>query len=145
MPVSLPLNKINKNGVGFTLIEVIMAIFLITIGAGGAFTIIQRTLAFTSVVSSQLTASYLAQEGIENIRNMRDGNWLTQRSNPGRTWDYGIASTDWQAVLDKFQRRITIDKSVADKMIVRVEVQWGERGGTHEVKAETELYNWRWK
>ena len=37
--------------------------------------------------SYKLTASYLAQEGIEIIRNMRDNNWV---KNPGVNWMDGI-------------------------------------------------------
>ncbi len=152
----------------FSLIEVIVAIFIITVGAGGAFALMQQNLAFSSVSSSKLTASYLAQEGIEVIRNIRDTNYLE-----GSAWDDGIvASTDYR--LDyrstsfpdstcpgdhlkyesghyvcssdssgKFQREISVSKPEAGKMIVSVEVSWRERGRTNKVNAETELYNWR--
>ena len=148
MPALLPLNN-NKNSAGFTIIEVVAAVFLITVGVLGAFTVVQRTVAFSSVVSDQLAAAYLAQEGTENIRNIRDGNWLEQRKNLSLAWDDGINSSDWQVVsfLDgsqsKFQRKITIQKPEADKVVVQVQVQWLERGRTHNVKAETELYNWK--
>jgi len=72
-------------------VEIIVAIFLITLGAGSAFMVIQTTTALTSVTSDQLTASYLAQEGIEVIRNIRDSNWLEQRSNSSLLWDDGIS------------------------------------------------------
>ncbi len=75
----------------FTLIEIIVAIFLVTVGAGAAFNVIQTTTSFTSVASDQLTASYLAQEGIEVVRNIRDSNWLEQRTNPAIFWDDGIS------------------------------------------------------
>ncbi|MDD3399754.1 MAG: prepilin-type N-terminal cleavage/methylation domain-containing protein [Candidatus Pacebacteria bacterium] len=75
----------------FTLIEIIVAIFLVTVGAGAALNVIQTTTSFTSVASDQLTASYLAQEGIEVIRNIRDGNWLEQRTNSAIFWDDGIS------------------------------------------------------
>ena len=68
------IKKFNKNG--FTLLEVIVAIFVITIGVIGVISVVQRTAAFTSISSSRLQAAYLAQEGIEIARNIRDGNWL---------------------------------------------------------------------
>ena len=129
---------------GFTLIELIVAMFLLTVGTLGSFSLIQKTIIFSSISSSQLQASYLAQEGIEIIRNIRDTNYLE-----ASVWDDGITSSDWEVVnfLDgsqsKFQRQIIITKSKPDKMEVSVSVSWSERGNEHSVLVQTELYNWR--
>ena len=64
---------------GFTLIEVIIAIFLIIVGMVGALIAIQNIFPSIRIVSSQLTAAYLTQEGIEIVRNIRDTNWLNNR------------------------------------------------------------------
>ena len=61
---------------GFTLVEVLVSIFIVTVGAGGAFSLVQKTLNFTTNAALQLEASYLAQEGIEIVRNIRDTNLL---------------------------------------------------------------------
>ncbi len=160
----------------FTLVEIIVAIFLITLGAGGAFVVVQTTTALTSVTSDQLTASYLVQEGIEVVRNIRDSNWLEQRSNPGLLWDDGISvgedyrldylstsfpdancslGADDYLKYDgnfyncasgqdtKFKRKIIITKPQANIIEVAVEVSWSERGRSHEVTAQTKLYNWK--
>ena len=61
---------------GFTLIELVISIFLlcfVIIGVYNAFSII---VILTSDTSDRLTATYLAQEGIEIVRNIRDTNWL---------------------------------------------------------------------
>ena len=128
---------LNKNS--FTLIETLVAISLLTVGTVGAFTLIQKTIAFTSVVSSQLQASYLSQEGIEIVRNIRDTNYLK-----GENWNEGLPQGDWPAetLLTKFERIINIAYA-GDQMLVSVEVSWQERGREHEVVAQTELYNWR--
>lgn len=133
---------INKSGAGFTLIEIIVAIFVITVGAGGAFNLIQKTISFTSISSSQLTAAYLTQEGIETVRNTRDSNWLARAD-----WDQGLSSTDWQDVVMNgetsiFDRKITITVQGAG-LLVLVEVKWQERGRDHEVAAQTKLYDWK--
>jgi len=65
---------------GFTILEVIVAIFVLTVAVGGSFVLIQQTLIAASLAQSKLTAYYLAQEGIEIVRNIRDTNWLKQRS-----------------------------------------------------------------
>ena len=126
----------------FTLIEVIVAIFLITVGTVGAFSLIQRTIAFTVISSSRLVAANLAQEGIEIVRNTRDTNWLSD--NP---WDEGLSSGDWQDVemngqATNFQRRITITSGV-DVLDVQVEVSWQERLRDHQVTVQTKLHNWK--
>ncbi len=130
---------INKS---FTLIEIVVAIFIVTMGTVGAFSLIQRTIAFTVISSSRLVAANLAQEGIEIVRNTRDTNWLS-----GNLWDQGLSSGDWQDVemdsqATNFQRRITITPGV-DVLDVQVEISWQERMRTHQVTVQTKLYNWK--
>ncbi|MBI2450409.1 MAG: prepilin-type N-terminal cleavage/methylation domain-containing protein [Candidatus Nealsonbacteria bacterium] len=122
---------------GFTLIETTIATFILTVGILGVFALVQMITVFTSSISSQLRAVYLAQEGVENIRNIRDSNWLALA-----VWDQGIASSGWESI-DKFQRQITIQKPQPDKMIVLVEVKWSKAGEPSQVTAETELYDWK--
>ena len=122
---------------GFTLIEVIVAIFLVTVGIGGVYALIQRTTAFTPVVSARFTAAYLAQGGIEMVRNIRDTNWLS-----GNPWDSGLPSGTESGLLEKFERTTTITL-LGDALKVSVEVTWQERGGAHSVTAQTKLYEWR--
>jgi len=71
---------------GFTLIELIISVFIITIALSGAFGILQRIITSTYLSSSKLIASYLAQEGIEIVRNIRDTNWLKEAAD----WKTGI-------------------------------------------------------
>lgn len=61
---------------GFTLIELVISVFIIAIALSGAFTILQRLIASTTLSSSQLVASFLAQEGVEIVRSVRDKNWV---------------------------------------------------------------------
>jgi len=76
----------------FTLLEVILAITVLTLAVGGSFILIQQTLTSVSVVQSKLTASYLAQEGIEIVKNIRDNNWLKFQP-----WDQGLEVGDcWE-------------------------------------------------
>lgn len=80
--------KINK---GFTVLEVTVAIFVLTVAVGGSFALIQKTLLGSALVQSKLTAAYLAQEGIELVRNIRDSNWLEDNF-----WDDGLDEEDWE-------------------------------------------------
>jgi len=154
---------------GFTLIEAIVAIFILTTGTMGAFSVIQRTVTFISVSSSRLTASYLAQEGLEIVRNFRDSNYLQ-----GLVWDNGLVGCATGCEVDYndpallpwtdpgrflktgsgspynysigddalYKRKIIITPGV-NVLTILVEVSWQERGGSHQVVAETRLHNWR--
>lgn len=75
---------------GFTILEVILAISVLTLAIGGSFGLLQQTLSAASLSNSKLIAVYLAQEGIEIARNIRDNNWLNQRTIPGLSWKEGL-------------------------------------------------------
>lgn len=60
----------------FTLLEVLVAIFIFTVGIVGVWLLIQQPLVYSKNFSRQLIAVYLAQEGIEIVRNIRDSNLL---------------------------------------------------------------------
>ena len=84
---------------GFTLLEVMVAIFVITVGVAGAMTILQMTVFLASISSSRLTATYLAQEGIEIVRNVRDTNWLEART-VANDWDEGLTNCSGGCIAD---------------------------------------------
>jgi len=78
-------NKTSKRA--FTLLEVMTAVFVATVGLIGVFIVIQNLSTYTSSSKDRLVASYLAQEGMEIIRNIRDTNWLEP---PTNYWDEGL-------------------------------------------------------
>jgi prepilin-type N-terminal cleavage/methylation domain-containing protein len=80
---------------GFTLLEIIVSLFIVTIGMGGVFIIIERSFIIMSISESRLVAANLAQEGIEVVRNIRDTNWLEAQG-----WDSGLGEGDYQVQYD---------------------------------------------
>ncbi|MFH1473082.1 MAG: prepilin-type N-terminal cleavage/methylation domain-containing protein [bacterium] len=68
---------------GFTLIETLVAIAILVLAVMGAMSAAQRGISSSSFSKDQVIAFYLAQEGVEQIRNIRDENalndlpWLT--------------------------------------------------------------------
>ena len=130
---------------GFTLIEVMVAVFVLTIGVLAAFNVVQNITIYSRTTSSRLTAIYLAQEGIELVRNQRDTNWLEDMYLPGSVfWNssmppLGCATS---SILGKFDRTCTSTIGPPEKMEVSVGVSWQERGTSHSVTSTTELYNW---
>lgn len=83
------LNNINK---GFTLLEVLVSIFLLTIGIGGIFVLVTQTMVSSQLTEARLEATYLAQEGIEIVRNFRDTNFLKIYKGEGSNWLEGLES-----------------------------------------------------
>ncbi len=86
--------EVRKNERGFTILESVVAIFIISLAISGVFTAVQRSLSQTIVAKDEVTAFYLAQEAIEIIKNKRDSNQLVKIfSNSSATWLDGITSS----------------------------------------------------
>ncbi len=82
---------------GFSLLEVIIAIAIFGTGIAGAIALTTQTISTGTFVQKQLTAAYLAQEGLEVIHNLRHTNWAKEAE--------GIltnnAETKWFSGLDR--------------------------------------------
>lgn len=98
--------------------ETLVALFVIVVGLMGGISAILKILTLSSFSSSKLVAAYLAQEGIEIVRNIRDTNWLEDRttSNP---WDEGLNSCSSGCIAD-YSYSALIDPSLpvfADQLL----------------------------
>jgi len=158
--------NVKMKNTGFTLLEVMVAISILSLGVAGALTLIQKTVAFTSLTTSRVVAAHLLQEGIEIVRNIRDKSWLE-----GEEWGGGIQTGDREAdyksknlnqtylgrylniddqgfysysagTPTKFKRKITISKPTSDVIEVFVEIQWQEKGESYSLSGQENLYNW---
>ncbi len=76
-------NKIKRQE-GFTLIEIIVCMSLITFGMMGVLSLVQQNVKAGDINKNRLIASQLAQEGLELVRNLRDQNWID-----GVDWQVG--------------------------------------------------------
>jgi len=150
----------------FTLTETIIAIFILITGILVIFSLISYFMTASLISSQRLIAAYLAQEGIEIVRNLRDKNMLSSRN-----WDEGLNTGDYQADYNddtlssytgaflnletgsgfygygpgtptSFVRRIHLQKS-GDVLKILVEVSWRERGRWNSFSVQENLYNWR--
>ncbi len=74
-----------KTNKGFTLIEVLVAVTILTVGVTASVGAIVNSTKLAPEVKKRLIAAQLAQEGIELVRNIRDINWID-----GNVWDFGI-------------------------------------------------------
>lgn len=65
---------------GFTLVETLVAIVVLTLSITGPLFIAQQSFNSAVTARDRTTASFLAQEGIEYIRSVRDHNYLSNES-----------------------------------------------------------------
>lgn len=72
---------------GETLIEVVIALFVVAIGSITATSLIITALQSNSFSRDNLVALNLATEGIEAMRNIRDTNWLRFGFNKAGCWN----------------------------------------------------------
>jgi len=158
---------------GFSLAEVIIAIFVLTIGVVGGINLLTRSLSIASLSRAQIIATSLAQEGLEIVRNIRDTNWIEERHTPGTSWIEGLNCSsgcrvqynkDYLLALGSnpvlkigpngfyqyddgsstiFRRKITIEQINDYEVKVIAEVTWTEKGQSHKIEAETRLFNWK--
>ncbi len=73
---------------GFTIIESLVAIAILVTAVIGATSAVQSGISSYIFSKDQITAFYLAQESLEQLRNLRDENHLTSNN-----WLYGIAQS----------------------------------------------------
>ncbi len=163
---------------GFTILEIIVVIFIISLGLIGILALAIQNIKVTNLNKNKLIASQLAQEGLELVRNQRDKNWLDGNdwklgAGPGSSSDIyqdgtyaidyinginNIAGIDSAGAMLKinngfyeygagtdtiFSRLITVINNNTDYMEIESNVQWDDRGQTHNYAVNTVLYDWR--
>ncbi|MCD8494600.1 MAG: prepilin-type N-terminal cleavage/methylation domain-containing protein [Candidatus Pacebacteria bacterium] len=67
---------------GFTLIEMLVAVLIFSLSLVALMTIASRTIGSNRSAQNEITAQFLAMEGIEVMRHIRDTNYVR-----GDTWD----------------------------------------------------------
>jgi prepilin-type N-terminal cleavage/methylation domain-containing protein len=93
--------KIEEKTKGFTLIEMLISLLVITIGVLGVFSAVSKYSQNTQQEKENLVASYLCQEGIEIVKNIRDTNWVS-----GAAWDAGLTSCASGCETDFYQNAL---------------------------------------
>jgi len=84
--------KISKPSGGFIIIEMMVAIALIILVLPASIFISTRAISVSSYQKNQMIATYLAQEGQELARSIRDANILSmQRGDGNVAWDDGFS------------------------------------------------------
>ena len=68
---------LRRKKTGFTLLETLVAITLLTIAIVAPMSLTTQALGSAYYARDQITASYLAQEGLEAVRSVRDANIIS--------------------------------------------------------------------
>jgi|SRR3989344_3978889 len=89
-PAKLERSKMRSGG--FTILESIIAIFILSLSISGVFSSVQQSLSQATIAKDETKAFYLAEEAMEILRNKRDANQLARILNSStNTWLFGIA------------------------------------------------------
>ncbi|GMX58986.1 MAG: hypothetical protein MCSN_6410 [Candidatus Microsyncoccus archaeolyticus] len=152
------------NKKGFTLIEMVVSVFMITIAVVGIVQLTTKYIQTTKFEKESYTAALLGQEGIEIIKNIRDTNWVEGAA----TWNDGLSTDgDYEADYNDsslssydsthylyvdgsgyynyssgtktiYRRKITLANS-SDKVSITVTMYWR----TNELSVKQDIYNWK--
>lgn len=160
---------INIKKSGFTLVEIIIILFIISVGMIGVVSLVIQNIQSQVINKNNITAYQLAQEGIELTRKVRDTNWINMND-----WRLGLANgAYYMDHLDEtphlitetnngllyqdasgyyihegggnatqFTRTITITTLTPDSIRVDSNVSWSDRNRSFDYNLETFLYDW---
>jgi type II secretory pathway pseudopilin PulG len=155
---------------GQMLIEAMIAITILIVAIFSIFNLIARAISLNRVVSEQYTATYLASEGIEVVKNMIDQNiqqckaWNQDITDGAHEVQYDSAALggvsgdplkfDSTRGIYSYQsgdpsvyyRTVVISTSGDQNQEIQVvsSVRWkGRSGSDTQIDVEDHLYNWR--
>lgn len=152
---------------GFTLVEALVALVILTIALGPALILSSNVSSTASNIQNSLIAANLSQEGVEVIRSLRDANWYN-----GFSFDIGLADgvyrIEWNSNAliplganpslkinaglynyssgtdTLFKRTITITRINSEELRIISDVTWTGKGNSvRDVKAESHLFDWK--
>jgi len=158
------MSKYNKKG--FSLIGVILAMFITSVGIVGMLDLSQTSLRVAFLSKMRLTASGLAQEGVEVVRYMRRSqiewdDWFDSISNGDYLVQYDSSNLLLFSEIplkfnasnmlyqydtgnnSSFYRKVTLTKLSADEIRVIIEIKWSEKGVWYYLTVEDRLLNWK--
>lgn len=87
---NLKMNR--KKRLGFTLVETLVAVSILTVSILAGFTAVQNGLSSSITAKNQIVAFYLVQDAMEYIKNVRDNNALDFINGGSSSWLTGLNS-----------------------------------------------------
>ena len=162
------MSQIRKNTTGFTLVEVLVTLFILSVALSGALAVISSQISAITLATNNLIAGNLAQEAMELVRNLRDSDWHagrafgpTSSSLPAGAYRIQWDSTSLMSLVvtpllrdtngfynytngtqTNFYRSVTISYPSSYEMKAIINVSWKDRSRFHLYTSELHLYNW---
>ncbi len=163
--------KKNKSN-GFTLVEVLVALTILTVGLIPAFEQATTAIALSGSIRNSLIASNLAEEGVEVIRAIRDDNWFAGKNftdlatilsvcqsgclvqydtetpmslngNPPIKIDPTTGLYQYSTGADTaFRREITVTVVSQHEIKILANITWQEQSGLKTYSVEYHLFDW---
>lgn len=149
--------KNNKLNQGFTLVETLVAISIFTMSILGLISILASGVSNINYAKQKIVAGYLAQEGIEYVRNMRDTDVLYNPSGAQAGWNIftapplpkliscpvstcPVSNSDFSG----FTRTITMTPVLGtlDEVKITSTVTWTQGSGNYNISLSEDLFNW---
>jgi len=90
----MSLKFLNQNSSGQTLIETMVAVFILVMGVSAAVGLAVYAFSASTTIEEQIIATGLAREGLEAVINMRDTNWLQDTLQTNSCYDYISSESD---------------------------------------------------
>lgn len=85
----------NINNSGFTLVEMLVAISIFSMSIVALMSVLAGGIADTNYAKNKIIASFLAEDGVEHVRNMRD-TYVLYDATPSQGWTDFMAKTQPQ-------------------------------------------------
>ena len=151
---------------GFTLIETLVGAVILATVILGPVTFLATSFTKVDASEDRLSALYLAQEGLELTRRVRDNNILA-----GNNWNQGLTDGNYEidynspltsyaglslrydatnglysydsGATTKYTRKITIANIAADQMRITSHMDWVDKSGAKSAELQEVLYNWQ--
>lgn len=126
------MEKIKTRQSGFTLIETFVAIVVLTIAVLGPMTLLSRALQDSRYIRDEIIATFLAQEGVEQVIDKRNQDTLTAVTK--ECW-FRLGSNGYSCVANQneantvFNRVVTVTQLAGDQYKVESVVTRTNRPG----------------
>ncbi len=133
---------------GFSLIELIFAVILLTIIVFGVVKLQTSTLALTNTQNSELQGHFLANQGAEIVKAIGTSGFSSCSSYPCTLYigfsdpNYSLSSTPGPLIDSLYERSVGIEQITSPSTFykVTVTVKWTDSTGEHTAEAKRIIF-----
>src|SRR3990172_9504183 len=136
------LKKNNKLNRAFTLVETLIAISIFSISVLALMSVLGQGISNTNYAKQKILASYLAQEGVEYIRNMRETYVLYSATSTLGWSAFNTKLNDVSGTNSGFTRKIQISQPDGNQTKISSTVSWTQGSGVYSTTFSESLFNW---